>query len=480
MNLWAKTLRQLTLFSVALFFFSCTNEDSILGFRNPNKKFNVYQIEIPLSTSVVLIDSVITDNISSNTSQTHDVLVGQYDDPAFGMVKAESFLQLSPGSSTQLSASAIYDSVTIQLQLNFYAYGNSGQQQEKFTVHEITGDSLSYFKRYYYNNTLAYNTSPLGEVSMTVHYDSLRKEATRTTRKDTVARGRLDDNLGTRLFDLAKNNPDSKYSDFEKFRYEIKGIALVPSESKGVLGYNLNSTRSKITLHYHTDTDTLTAFFYFFPTRVGETSYNPSFTHITTERTGELSGAALYQTLETQSGLRYIQSGTPVITKIDLTNFYAFADTIQNIIVNESQLVISGIEAPLGVSPHSALLLRAINEDNVFANLRVQSDRDALLRYYLTQDGYFDVYADFRSSTQSVATLNYSGDTNQFGGYLTLFTQNLYVNRNVNHALNDTRLKYLALYPYSPSMSRSVTRTVFNKHNVKLRIKYTRPTQITP
>lgn len=469
------------LFAVALFFFSCNEEDSILGFRNPNKKFNVFQIDIPLTSSVVLIDSVITDNISTNTSLTHDVLVGSYNDPTLGLIKAESFLPLSPGSSTQLAASAVYDSVTVQLQLNLYAYGNSGPQQEKITLHEITGDSLSFYKRYYYNSSVAYNASPLSEISFNVHYDSLRKEATKTTGRDTVlAKGRMDDNFGQRLFDIAKNNTDSKYSDLRKFRYEFKGLALLPGSNNGVLGYSVNSAFSRVALHYHTSTDTLTAFFYFFPTAGGTTSYNPAFTHVVTERAGELSGSPLYQTLETQSGARYIQSGSPVITKVDLSNFYKFADTVSNIIVNESQLIISGVESPLGMSPHSALLLRSINENNVFSNIKVQADRDALLRYYLTQDGYFDVFADYRTSSQSVATINYSSESNQFNGFLTLFTQSLFTNKNFNNQVNDTRLKYVALYPYSPSMSRGITRTIFNKDNIKLRIKYTRPTQITP
>ena len=48
--------------AVALFFFSCEDETSILGFKNPKKKFQVGFVDIPLNTSSILVvDSLITD-----------------------------------------------------------------------------------------------------------------------------------------------------------------------------------------------------------------------------------------------------------------------------------------------------------------------------------------------------------------------------------------------------------------------------------
>src|SRR5687768_12985680 len=99
MNLWAKRIvRQLTVLAVALFFFSsCEDETSLLGFKNPKSKFNVSYLEIPLGSSVLLIDSIITDNKLNN-----GVFVGQYTDPVAGQVTASVFLQMLPTSTAKL------------------------------------------------------------------------------------------------------------------------------------------------------------------------------------------------------------------------------------------------------------------------------------------------------------------------------------------------------------------------------------------
>src|SRR5690349_3936895 len=74
MNLLDKSLGQLALLAVALFFFSCEDPTSI-GFPNPNDKFDIHTIEIPLETSTILVDSVITDNKTLRDGVT---LVGKY------------------------------------------------------------------------------------------------------------------------------------------------------------------------------------------------------------------------------------------------------------------------------------------------------------------------------------------------------------------------------------------------------------------
>ena len=62
MNLWVNRIGQLTMLAVALFFFSCEDETSILGYKNPNSKFKVSYVEIPIESSVLLRDSLRTSN----------------------------------------------------------------------------------------------------------------------------------------------------------------------------------------------------------------------------------------------------------------------------------------------------------------------------------------------------------------------------------------------------------------------------------
>ncbi len=61
----------------ALFLMACEDENSLLGFRNPNRKFTVDFIDIPLTSSVLLIDSVRSDNQQAGQSR---LLAGRYFD----------------------------------------------------------------------------------------------------------------------------------------------------------------------------------------------------------------------------------------------------------------------------------------------------------------------------------------------------------------------------------------------------------------
>ncbi len=495
MNLWVKTLRQLTILSVALFFFSCEDESSLLGFKNPTSKFNVRYIDIPLHTEesesyVLAIDSLITDlrpNVSSSgQAQFVDgLIVGQYQDPEFGGLSAQPYLGLYALSNTALNATAEFDSITVRVRLNFYGYGFSDKKQYRFGVHEITGDTLSLYNgRRYYASSAApdYGLEPLGEVTTTVHYDSLRKKSSGESTQDTLyLRGRLADDYGRRIFDLMKVGFNT--DELQKaFKNQVRGITLLPDAAEpGLLGMNVVNTfgqLSRIEVHYHTLTDegdvkdTLSAAVGF--------EY-ASFTKIDADRIGtELASASPYEAFIPISDKRYIQSGAGIVTKFDLAPFYKFADTVENIVVNSAELVIDNVTGSAGMDPHSALLLRLMNSSsNQFLNSRMPADREVAQRYYVTSSTtdpyYFPVV-----ETGSPAAMTYSGGDNRYSGFVTLFTQSLIANKNDANGINENRLRYVALVPASPPANRGVTRTLFNKDNVRLRIFYTTANTVEP
>lgn len=489
MNLWVRTLRQLTLLAVALFFFSCEDETSILGFKNPNKKFQVAFIDIPLDTSTVLaVDSVITDLrpliVNGQTSVVDGILVGEYQDPEFGKINAQSFLTIYPTVNSALAASAVYDSVTVQFRLNFYGYGFTGTQDKRFTIHEITGDTLTLFggNRYYANSTAPQvSVSPLGEAVVSVNADSLQKQAALTTGQDTLlAKARLADEYGQRLFAAIKPGLADQ-SQQRLFKSQMKGIALVPSGDPGILGMNVVNTfgqLSRVILHYHTldengaVDDTLSRTFGFDYT---------SFTKLQPERTGtELDGMQPYEGIDPLSNKRYIQSGAPILTKLNLAPFYKFADTLDNLIINSAELIIDNVEAPAGYRPHNSLMLRLMNNaSDQFLNSRVAADRDILInsQYYVLQtENYYTASTD----TSAPVMIGYDAENKRYSGFMTLFAQSLFINKDDGEGINANRLQYLALYPLNPSAQRSVTRTVFNKEDVKLRIYYTRANPVNP
>ncbi len=492
MSLWVKTLRQLTILVVASFFFSCEDESSLLGFPTP--KFNVRYVDIPLSAAnsqVMVIDSLITDLrplvSSSGQAQFVDgVIVGKYQDADFGTISTQPYLSVYALSNSALNSTAVFDSITVRFRLNFYGYGFAGQKEYRFPIHEITGDTLSLYdgKRYYANTPPPeYGAEALGEVAVTVQYDSLLRHASlESGRQDTLyLQGKLSDEFGARVFNLLKGG-FSDVAQQKEFKAQVKGLTLLPDAmNEGLLGMNLVNSfgqLSRILVHYHTTEeggavkDTLTAALGF--------EY-ATYTTIDVDRTGtELDGALPYEPFAPAAGQGFVQSGAGVVTRLDLAPFYTFADTLDNIVVNSAEMMIDNVTGPEGVRPHNALMLQLMNTNsNQFLNSRVSADRELAQQYYVITSST-DPYYFPATETGSAAMLVYSNADHRFSGFMTRFAQSLFANRNDGSGINENRLRYVALVPSSLPANRGVTRTLFNADNVTLRIYYTRASPVTP
>ncbi len=490
MNLWAKSVGQLLILAVALFFFSCEDESSILGFKNPNPKFKVYYVEIPLETSSQLIDSVITDNKGLTQA---GAMLGSYTDAEVGSITAQPYLQIIPGLAAAIPVTAKLDSVTMGVRLSFYSYGFTGETTVPFDVMELN-ESMDRTRttRYYSNSSIPYHAGAVGHGSFTVSYDSLVKQLKLDDpKRDTiVAHIRLSDEFAQRLFNVAtgysfvdvEGTTANEYLDnIQVFLREIPGFTLVSNDKNGLLGLDILDNFSHVTLHYHTVTSsgatdqTLVRNYPFGLT---------SFTNITADRsTSPFAGLSSYQSQADASttGLRYTQSGSGIITRIDLKNFYAFADTLSTIIVNEAVLEIGGVQTSFEtLPPHSRLTLQAMKENNQFLNYAVKPDTTIYLPYTRSatllkeaEGNHFVVRSDNTSSASGMA-LDLIED--KYGSYATTFTQDLFRLKTSQGQLRENRLKYLAITPVIPPLASGVNRTIFNAGDVRLKIYYTKPT----
>jgi hypothetical protein len=290
-------------------------------------------------------------------------------------------------------------------------------------------------------------------------------------------KARLDDGFGEELFILALNDFNSEFSDNEKFRTHFKGLALIPSEGDAVIGLSLSTTFSKVTLHYHTTTggvnkDTLYRDFLF---------TGVSFHSIEANRPGDLPTTEQPFTpgVDLIGGKRVVQSGAPLLTKIDLNPFYAFADTVdaEQIMINSAELIIESVPSPEGYKPIANLELRIMDEDDTYLDRRVDEDSTAMSGYNVITNGIgYYVGGDL---SQNAAYLTYSKSKERYSGFSTLFFQSLFDKRNREDSL---RLRYLGLFPATATTGisgaaagKSINRSIFNKENIKLRIYYTSP-----
>jgi hypothetical protein len=480
MNLWAKSLRQLC-FAAALFFFSCEDENSFLGYPSDpnNQKFNVAFVEIPLNTSMVLVDSLITDN----RANTGALLVGKYVDPVMGPISASAYLQVSPIASSVIPAIVEFDSVTVQFRYNFYSYGFTGEKTQKFTIHELS-DSINRFVNHDFNDVVAYNPTPMAETGVTVKYDTLKKQlGLAAASQDTLlATARLSDEFGQRLLALSQSYPFSGGSSelisaqYTEFHKQVKGLVIIPSESEGILGIKLLDGFSKVTIHYSVFNSTTGV------TEAQSRSYPfsyASFTNITADRgASELGGLNYYQnTVPSAMGSRYVQSGAPVVTRIDLDKFYEFADTLDNVIINEAELVFGGASSTDGLEAHSSIGIKLMHPNNQFVNVKVANDSANLKYNILAEAGTYHVYvqSDVPSSTPLRAGLVYNADQAKFSGYMTFFVQSLMRYKDDDDGINENRIKHLGLFPNGPTPGYTVNRSILDASQVKLRIYYTKP-----
>jgi len=486
MNLWAKRIGQLAVIPVALFFFSCEDEAGVLGYKNPNPKFEASYIEIPVESSVLLLDSQRTSNFVFS-SETNRLLLGKYVDSEFGTLTADAYTQFFTTSATPLPADVTYDSVSVHLLLDFYNYGSRDTTTtQSVSIYELDEDLLYENRKYYFNKSEAQVKSiPLGSKNFRVNPDTLDAYAAKSSTKTVVVKVPIDKAFGQRIFDKAllyrnkETSKDSTFKMYEEFIKIFKGIAVKVNAGDKIIGLNTNSA---IRVHYHTPPvdgtpkpGALTLSF----------AFVTNFSQIKNDRSGtDLSGLTQFATdYQPADGKRYIQSGTGVYTKLDFKKFFEFCDTIPNIIITSANLVIDSVEQS-SLAPPGNLILKVLQANNTVKKVRTLKDTTTLGSYnpqFRAHTGAlaFDVgsvidndLAMFIKGDQT-PFMTYSSTKKSYNGNFALFFQQLSMVRE-----DLPRFQDFVLNPSAPAApnSKSVNRVVFPKGSIKLKVYYTKPT----
>lgn len=485
MNLWAKRIGQLALLPVALFFFCCEDEANLLGYRNPNSKFDARYLEIPIESSVLLLDSQRTSNFVFQ-NETNRLLVGQYTDEKLGQVTVNTYTQFFTNTTAKLPAEATFDSISLTLILDKYNYGSRDiTTMQGISIYELD-DSLRVTNRFNYFNRsdVPVKSIPLGSKMFVVNPDSLDYYTGNRANDSTfTVRLPLDPAFGQRLFDNAllwrdvATTGDSTYKTFNKFVQLFKGIAIKSDVGDKIIGINPGSFLS---LHYHTPSDTSQQNLGFFGLA--------NFSQITSDLgSTELSGIQYSQDFFPADDMRYIQSGTGIYTKLDFGNFFQFADTIENVVITSAQLVVDPIPDPGTLTPPASYALRLLSNNYLdrYSTTNTQDNNDFLFYNpsFSGHPGTLRVDAGNSTLIEPDSTIYVNGDTSPLlrydsedkviSGNFALFFQQLAMVRE-----GKRRFQYFLMHPAAPSSpnTKSVNRVVFPKNNVKLRIYYTKPT----
>lgn len=475
-------------FLVILLLLSCEDDTGLVGFKNPNKDFQVFQKEFTIPTTMFLADSIATSNTGGD--DTTRILVGYADNPRFGKTTAIGYTQYFPLSTPSLySDNAQFQSLTMTLVFDHYWAGDPGDAQQTYKVYELTDSILSYMPHYSkqptpYGALLGQAQRIISPTAFEQNKDANRDTDTSNDIIDSL-NVELDPNLGRKLLTAAMDSigdNEIDYLVFTRFRRTFKGLAIVGEGNDKIVGFHTANSKSRITLKYKIDTTNyqLNYFFNTSSTSNGLTQYT-NYTQLTTDRSGTpLSTLNSYYTpTEATDGMRYVQAGTGVYTKLD---FSEVREHFKDIPIKAMSVAELRIETDQQVNSPISFVLRALKPNNrslsatkgstdVVGDPTTILDSDLILKHAIATGSLsrLEPIADNATTPAPIKLISTSGGVSVYTGYLTTFLQQ-------ETTLSEADfLRYFALIPQVPANAKSVNGLYFSPEKVKLKIYYTTP-----
>jgi len=326
-----------------LFFTSC--KDPNIGLTPEEQIGTHFTDTFTIKSSIILIDSI-------KTSNTDYLLVGEYDDPKFGIVKTESYAQVQPAQfNTEFGTNRVLDSIVLYLDTAyFYGDRNNVQTIEIYqlddTVYsECTGNTCYNF------NKVAYGTTLLGTKSFTP-----------SALNTNILNIKLSDQIGNELLSL-----DSALLDSTEFiNNEFKGVALVPKNSGLICGFTISAltNNSAMILYYQNEIEDSIELKFQINTA------GARFNHIESDRSGlPISFPHIHSTFPLDIHIHsqnvsipiesltntneistdqtneecYLQAGIGIKTKIEFPYLDIFKDIVGDVAINKAELVITPV-----------------------------------------------------------------------------------------------------------------------------------------
>lgn len=367
MTLWDRRFG--LILGLAFFTFACEEPGEIGLDINPESgSFVARYDEIPIPTSIILYEDILSDNstridnFTQNPTTGGRLLTGNYSTEDFGRFQSKAFTSIYLGSAGfNPNDDFVFDSLVFSIRVD-YLYGERENflGNKKIFIHELE-EEIKIDSLYLTKNSTSYIEEPVGEFNIDISsFDS--------TRVDTVFTTRLSDELGLRFLDKAKTDTLT-YKNNVEFRKFFNGFALVSDEANEVVaGIHAESESTFMRLYIHDSQDT-TFFTYILPGRdtagVNITRY---YNNITLDRAGTPIEGILdfHMDFQTNNGLSYIQESAGIFTKLNIGPYFDFLDTIDHLVINRAELVIPVESYNDYLEPPGTLDLYVTDQNNKF------------------------------------------------------------------------------------------------------------------
>jgi len=483
----------LTLTWVFLLIVSCADDAALVGFRK-DPRLGTQYVEIPLDYGVILHEPISTQNIANDDLAR--LMVGRAVDPDLGTLEATAYFNFSPPIQTAFpSASAVFKSLTLQLKFDYYSYGSTDSTDMQLNVHELT-EQMTPDHIYYSGTPTPYNPTVIGDTTFAIGplemaagwalasdndlsndvFFSMPIPLTNTA----IGQNLLSDLIGNRLV----------FDDFNEFSLKYPGFAIRMPVTDKILGftpvYGLPTPSlldSKLVLTYEESSTLITVEFPIYYATINNVIIpTVSYTYLLPDLTGsKLDGIQPFQDYTTSDNNLYVQCGTGVMAKFDLTKVYSYFDTIEYAVINEAELILDNTFASRTPRSIELLLLDSVNQfrsiylDAGLGNGTVIKDPYIDTLYYHNAivplgSGLEDIHLAIYNTLYGTS-VNVDQTTGDVGStVITEFVQQIVYFKNWKY-----RAKSFAVHPVDNEFFKSVSALKLSPSSAKLRIYYSKP-----
>lgn len=244
-------MRWLVFLSILIAVVACRKKENTLGkdLLNSNQYLNGITTDtFYLASSVLIEDSVITDNVSN-------VVLGQYKDPVFGDFNASFYTQLRiTGTNPDFGNinEIVVDSMVLGLEYAGY-YGDLSAQT--FEVFEVSAPMYNDSTYYSFSHIAHSSTSLVDPNRSLITPDPLNYNLIGQDSVQAQLRIYLD-TLLAKQFIAAASNGSGDFASNDAFQNYFKGLYVrvnnpsVSNGQGGVFYFNLNDPGTKLTIYY--------------------------------------------------------------------------------------------------------------------------------------------------------------------------------------------------------------------------------------
>jgi Domain of unknown function (DUF4270) len=409
----------------------------------PGALVNVkYTDTLTVRTSTMLLDSV-------RTSGAIQLLVGNYRDPVFGQIKANTYFEFTQPSLPFVIKEGTtyeYDSAAILVNFNF-AYGDT-LKPFTFSVHRLTDTLVN--KTYYNNSTANFSSKPLAQKTVIPFLSNIYQHILK-----------VPDDFGKEIFSLNGAEEGKTVSAFVR---KIKGLTLQSDASNAaILGLSAGGISVRIYFHEKDKTEALV---------LGLPLSAKRFNNIQSNRQGTVLATLQPLKPQTLKGGNYLQTALGIVTKIEIPYF-------QNLFKNNS---IAINRAELTLTP-----TLSGNENFRIPSALALTETDETNRILRTKAGQELLLADDGATFSGSIAPQIVGFNNQFKNYnfvLTTYLQALSTGYKNNKGLLLLPIDYNSWQGYisstntlptnfTPYINSQIARMNFDAKNLKLVVFYT-------